>query len=127
MTFAYEREVALDFDKVRSCIEDALAERGFSILTEIDVQKKFKEKTGHEMGRYVILGTCNPMYAKQAIIKEPGVGVFLPCNVVVRETDEGVTVSCILPTMQMSQVGEKSLCELAEKVETILKEAVDAV
>ncbi len=58
----YDRtiKVAATFDETVETVRRALADQGFGILTEIDVQATLKAKLGHDMEPYLILGACNP-------------------------------------------------------------------
>ena len=87
----------LDFDTAKASIVDALKEQGFGILTTIDLAGTLKEKVGTEMGRYEILGACNPKLAEQAVGAEPTIGLLLPCNVIVREVEAGTQVGILDP------------------------------
>jgi uncharacterized protein (DUF302 family) len=89
--------VGASFDEIDARTRKALFDKGFGILTEIDVQATMKKKLDVEMSAYRILGACNPKMAHQAIALEPRVGAMLPCNVILRAVDGGVEVSAIDP------------------------------
>src|SRR5690606_39791937 len=93
-----------DYDATVEEVRGLLAEQGFGVLTEIDVQATLREKLGEEMEPYLILGACNPPFAHRAITAEPQIGVLLPCNVVVR-VDAG---DVIVEAMDPSAVDRKS-------------------
>lgn len=56
----------------------ALKDEGFGVLTTIDVQQTLREKLDIDSDPYVILGTCNPHLAHQALQAEPEIGMLLP-------------------------------------------------
>ena len=62
---------ALEFDEAVDRTRAALAEQGFGVLTEIDVQATLKSKLDEDMEPYLILGACNPQLAHQALAVEP--------------------------------------------------------
>ena len=115
------------FDAIDARIRAALTDKGFGILTEIDVQATMKKKLGVEMPAYRILGACNPKMAHEAIGIEPRVGAMLPCNVILREVEGGVEVSAIDPVASMQAIDNAELHAVAGQVRDLLKKAVEAI
>lgn len=105
----------------------ALADKGFGVLTEIDVASTMKAKLGEDMPRYVILGACNPEMAYQATGMEPRVGAMLPCNVILRAVAGGVEVSAVDPVASMQAIGNSNLQSVAAVVRALLTEAIAAI
>lgn len=100
----------LSFDDAVAKTREALQEQGFGVLTEIDMKAKLKEKLGVDMQRYLILGACNPPLAHKAVQAEPEIGLLLPCNVIVYETEGGKTVvSAVDPDSMLSIVGDNPI------------------
>lgn len=85
----------VSFAEADARIRKSLGDSGFGILTEIDVAATMKEKLYVEMTPCLILGTCNPKTAYQAIGIEPLVGAMLPCKLILRAVDGDVEVSAI--------------------------------
>ncbi|RMG43554.1 MAG: DUF302 domain-containing protein, partial [Methanobacteriota archaeon] len=102
MSYYFSKKVDLPFEKAIERVTEILQEEGFGVLTEIDVKETLKKKLDVGFRKYRILGACNPPFAHQALLAEPQIGLMLPCNVVVQETDEGmVEVSAIDPIASM--------------------------
>lgn len=116
MTYYDKRHVDGEFEEVVDKTEDALAEEGFGILSDIDVSEAFEKKLDIEYPEYRILGACNPPLAKQGLDAEENLGVILPCNVVVYETDDGVVVSAVEPAAMLSIVDNPEMSDIATDV-----------
>lgn len=112
---------------VESRTRKALADAGFGVLTEIDVKATMKKKLDRDMGGYLILGACNPTMAWQAIGLEPKVGAMLPCNVILRETADGIEVSAVDPQVSMAGIPNQELLGFAGQVREMLTKVVAAI
>jgi uncharacterized protein (DUF302 family) len=124
MTLSLRTTVDLPFADAVARTRDALAEQGFGVLTEIDVQATMKSKLDADMDAYLILGACNPPLAHKAITAQPIVGVLLPCNVVVREEAGAVVVEAIDPVAMMSVADDPALKEVADEAAERLGTAI---
>jgi uncharacterized protein (DUF302 family) len=126
--YSFGKTVALPFDAAVQRITAELAQVGFGVLTEIDVQATMKKKLGVEMAPYRILGACNPLLASRAIAAEPQIGALLPCNVVVRQQADGrVRVEVMDPKAVLTLVDRPDVAELANEVRGLLAQALDRV
>jgi len=126
--YSFSINVNADLPLVEVKVVEALAEEGFGVLTEIDVQATLKKKLGLEKRPYKILGACNPQLANQAIDAEPEIGVLLPCNVVLRQDDNGQNIVTFMdPEAVLSLVDRDGVVSLAREVRARLKRVSDTV
>jgi len=129
MAYSIDRTFeGVNFEDIADRTRVALADKGFGVLTEIDVKATMKKKLDKDLPDYLILGACNPNMAYEAIGIEPKIGAMLPCNVIVRDTGEGsVTVSAVDPVASMQSVENARLHEVAGQVRTMLEDAVNTI
>jgi uncharacterized protein (DUF302 family) len=105
--------------------KEALKAEGFGVLTEIDVRKTLKEKIDVDVADYVILGACNPQLAHRALQAEPGIGLLLPCNVVVyAEGERRSRVAVMDPDAALGIVDNPSIKPIAAEARERLERAV---
>jgi uncharacterized protein (DUF302 family) len=128
MTYYIQTTSKQSFDKTVETTIATLAEAGFGVLSDIDVAATLKKKLGIDRTPYRILGACNPNFAHQALEREHNLGVLLPCNVIVRQDDDGsVRVAAVDPTVQLSKTGNKELEPVAAQVRELLAGVIDKV
>lgn len=127
--YTFDKVVAdTAFEEAVRRTREALAAKGFGVLTEIDVKKTMKAKLDADMGDYIILGACNPKMAFEALKLEPRVGAMLPCNVIVRALPDGkFEVSAIDPVASMASIDNAELKAVADQVRQMLRDVVSGI
>jgi uncharacterized protein (DUF302 family) len=79
----------ISFENAKQKVIEALKTEGFGVLTNIDIKNTFKNKLDVDVRPYEILGACNPNYAYKALQNDAKLGVFLPCNVILEQLEDG--------------------------------------
>lgn len=120
--------VQADYETVLTRTIEALKVEGFGVLTEIDVKETMKKKLNVDLAPYKILGACNPPLAHRALTAAPEVGLLLPCNVTVRQLEDGATeVALIDPIMMMSVVDHPDLKPVADEARARLEQVAQSL
>ena len=126
--YGFNVTVSGSFDDVIKKVTEELSKEGFGVLTEIDVKATLKKKLDIDKRPYTILGACNPVLANQAIDAEPDIGLLLPCNVLVREEEDGsINVGFMDPNAVLSLVNKPEVEGLASQVREKLQRVKDAI
>lgn len=127
----YYTVVELDetnIETARTKVEEALKAEGFGVLTEIDIQATMKKKLDKDYKPHLILGACNPQFADKALSHEPNIGTLLPCNVTLKENENGkIEVAAVNPLASMSAVRNLDLAPLANDVNKAMKRMIDGL
>ncbi|MFP8902885.1 MULTISPECIES: DUF302 domain-containing protein [Streptomyces] len=126
---SYDRTVRVgtDFDTTVTAVRDALAEQGFGVLTEIDVTATLKKKLDQDIEDYLILGACNPQLAHRALENDRGIGLLLPCNVVVRRDGDQTVVQALDPNTMVTLTGLPAMEPVASEATRRLDAALAAL
>ena len=119
--------VRADFISTVATTRQALSEHGFGIVSEIDLAAIFEEKLGEKRRPHLILGACNPGFARLVVDVDPAMSVLLPCQVVVREGEDAVVVDFMDPAILIGLVGDQPVIDVADDVRARLEMVRDAV
>ena len=87
-----------------------------------------KKKLDLDFRPYVILGACNPSLAHRALSAELGIGLLLPCNVVVyAENDRRSVVAILDPLAALSLAHNDTIAPLAAEAGARLQRVLTTV
>lgn len=113
--YGFSVDTDLTVEQADSMVRELLKTEGFGVLTEIDVRQTLKDKLDVDFKPYRILGACNPSLAHRALHVEPGIGLLLPCNVVVEAGAAGGShISFLDPEVALGLVGNPGLEPIAK-------------
>jgi len=128
MTYHFSKTLNAPFDQAMESVTAALGQRGFGVLTTIDVKATLKKKLDVDFRPYTILGACNPNFAYQALQHEDKIGTMLPCNVIVQQRDDGkVEVSAVDPIASMQAIDNPALGAVAGEVRDLLRQTIESL
>ena len=129
LRYGFERTLTgAGVEETERRVTEALKSEGFGVLTRIDVKDTLEKKLGARLRPYIILGACNPPLARQALEAEPPIGLLLPCNVVVRELEDGaVTVSIADPQAMFTLVDNPAVGAIAAEADARLRRVLTAL
>lgn len=116
----------VDYNEARERTVEALKQEGFGVLTSIDVKQTLKQKLDKDFRQYAILGACNPALASRALENELEIGLLLPYNVIVYETEPGKSaVAAMAPIPALGIVGPRpELQAIASEADERLRRAL---
>ncbi|TFG95340.1 MAG: DUF302 domain-containing protein [Calditrichales bacterium] len=124
----FSKKVDMEFAQALDAVKKGLEREGFSILTEVDVQKTMKNKLNVEFNPYTILGACNPSLSHEALAAEEQIGLMLPCKFIVYVNDNGDTVvAAIDPVKAMELVDNADLAAVAANVRSKFVKVLDSL
>lgn len=124
-SYYFTKVLDLPIDRAVARATEALAARGFGVLTSIDVAATLKKKLDIDFRPYIILGACNPSFAHKALSSEDKIGTMLPCNVIVQDAGNGrAEVAAVDPAASMMAIDNPELATIAGEVRSLLRSVV---
>lgn len=127
MHYGMTASIDRTFDDTLERTRQALADNGFGIVSEINIQQTLKNKLDVDIPPQVILGACAPQFAYRSLQAEPSIGLLLPCNVVVRAEGASTVVEAVDPAMLVEVTGNDSMRGIADEVRSRLAAALDSL
>ncbi len=113
------------FDEAITRVNELLENEGFGIATQVDMKATLKTKLDININKYQILGACNPTYAVKALKAEERIGTMLPCNVIVRQLNNGdIEITAVDPVASMMAVANPELIAVAKQIQQKLKKVI---
>lgn len=122
----FKKTISGNFLEVTAKVKEELKKQGFSVITEIDMDKKLNEKLGTNVKPYKILGACNPGFAYKTLQIDQNIGVFLPCKVIIKQLDgNDIEIVSINPSKMMLMMNNAELTKVAEEVSQKLEMVIN--
>lgn len=126
MDIRYEKYTNKTFKEAVDSISSSLKDRNFGVLWQLNFREKLSEHGIDFPNNFMILEVCNPHKANEVLSTHIEVGYFLPCKVAVYEKDGKVFIGTVKPGHLIGLMGFDDLDHVANEVEEILIEAIDA-
>lgn len=124
--YKYERDLDISIDKAFLKVSQNLKDKGFVVLSYVDVKEIIKNKFGEEFPGYYILDVCKPAAAKELISSNKDYGLFLPCKFVIEGNDDKSTVKMLVVSEVVSKFLEVDPSR-PRSFESELKEVIDSL
>ncbi|MDN4523335.1 DUF302 domain-containing protein [Fictibacillus fluitans] len=115
--FDYTIEVEGTVDQNAEKLERILSEEGFGVLWSLNLKDKLEEK-GLELSKnFKVLEVCNPKEAKEVLEQNEMAGYFLPCKMVVYESESKTKIGMPKPSALINMLNDQVLQDKAKQIE----------
>ena len=124
--YGFGANVSIGFEEAVVKVERLLAMHGFKIYTHLNLQEIVGDSLQDKLGRYVILGACNPEFAKEFFVADPDIGLQIPCNIIIYERQGGRCRIMIKdPARIMDLIRNPIAIQAAIKVKDQMEQVID--
>ena len=98
-------------------LEESLKQEKFGVLWMFDIKEKLQEK-GLELAKeFKVLEVCNPVEAQRILNQNEMAGYFLPCKIVVYESEGKTKIGMPKPTALISLLNDEKMKLFAKDIE----------
>lgn len=123
--FTYSVITAKSFDDAVAAVEENTAANGFRVLHTHDVTATLAEK-GFQREPLKIVEVCNARYAHEVLLRDVTAALMLPCPIVVYREGDQTHICTMLPAVMERFYPGKGIGPLADLVQKIVVDIVDA-
>ncbi|HVS16389.1 MAG TPA: DUF302 domain-containing protein [Thermoanaerobaculia bacterium] len=127
MSNVYERTVAGDIESVGQRLEQAVKDRSYGVLGQIDLRQKMRDKGLAFEPACRVYEVCNPARARTVLERDLQVSTALPCRIALYERAGRVHVATLRPSIILAAFDRPELAGEAEVVEADLIAILDQV
>lgn len=125
-SYGFGCDVDFGFDETIEKVQQLLEEKGFQIYTQLNLHEIVGDSCKHKFDRYIIIGACNPEFAKQLFMADPNIGLLMPCNIVIYEVPAGgCRVMVKDPALIMDVIKSPHAIETSINVKCLMEELVE--
>ena len=126
--YGFGVNISATFDEAVSDVEQHLNAHGFNVYTRLNMRDIIGGSTKDQLGRYLILGACNPDLAKEIFLADPDIGLLMPCNIIVYEVGTtGCRIMVKDPARIMDLVSNPHAIQAAIKVKEQLEQVIEEI
>lgn len=126
MDFHYTVTSSKSINEVIASLEENLKLHKFGILWQLDLSAKLQEKgVDTYTNPYRVLEVCNPFEAARVLNQNELVGYFLPCKIVVYQSEGRTKIGLPKPTAMIDLLNDELLKDIAKDIENILVDVLD--
>lgn len=125
-SYGFGCDVDFGFDETIEKVQQLLEEKGFQIYTQLNLHEIVGDSCKNKFDRYIIIGACNPEFAKQLFMADPNIGLLMPCNIVIYEVPAGgCRVMVKDPALIMDVIKSPHAIETSINVKCLMEELVE--
>jgi uncharacterized protein (DUF302 family) len=117
LMFDYTVDTNKNMEEAIQSIEEELKKEGFGVLWKFDIKEKLQEKGLEFDKEFKVLEVCNPKEAQRVLNENEMAGYFLPCKIVVYQSNEGTKIGMPKPTALITFLNDEKLKQLAKDIE----------
>lgn len=124
--YGFGANFSIGYEEALVKVEQLLTRHGFQVYTRLNLQEIVGDSLQGKIGRYVILGACNPEFAREIFAADPDIGLQIPCNIIICERPNGRCRIMIKdPARIMDLIRNPVAIEAAIKVKEQLEQVID--
>lgn len=114
-----------NIEETINSLQESLKKEGFGVLWKFDIKEKLQEKGLDFEKEFKVLEVCNPHEAQRVLNENEMAGYFLPCKIVVYQSNGETKVGMPRPTALISLLNDEKLKQFAKDIEDRLISCIE--
>ena len=123
--FDYTVETMQPLSEAIQSLEEQVKQEGFGVLWLFDIKEKLQSKGLDFSKEFKVLEVCNPVEAQRILLENEMAGYFLPCKIVVYESNGITKIGMPRPSALISLLEDERMKDFAKDIEDRLIACID--